>query len=249
MITDSFDRSEPIVGPEAFYGPQKHLCELCLLTFSSEIYRHILDRFPWQPLAKIGGVNGGKPLRMLEYKGMKLAFALAGVGAPVAGTDVEEINWLCGAEKFILFGSAGSLNGEKTAGKYVVPTEAYRDEGFSYHYAPAADYIRIRNAEQVAACMEELHLPYVRGRVWTTDAFYRETRRNLEARQADGCIAVDMELAGVQAVCDFHGFELYDFLVTGDVLDAPEYDRCGLDAANHQTDKLYTALELALRVR
>lgn len=29
--------------------------------------------------------------------------------------------------------------------------------------------------------------------------------------------AVPMELAGVQSVCDFYGFDLYDFLVTGDV--------------------------------
>ena len=28
-----------------------------------------------------------------------------------------------------------------------------------------------------------------------------------------------MELAGVQAICDYYGWNLYDFLVTGDVLD------------------------------
>lgn len=60
--------------------------------------------------------------------------------------------------------------------------------------------------------------------LWTTDAIYRETKAKLEARKNEGCLAVEMELAGVQAVCDFYGWDLYDFLVTGDVLDQAVYD-------------------------
>ena len=130
----------------------------------------------------------------------------------------------------------------------MIPSEAYRDEGLSYHYAPPADYIRIRNADRLAEIFSELGLPWVKGRVWTTDAVYRETRNKVKARQAEGCIAVEMELAGVQAVCDFHGFELWDFLVTGDVLDAPQYDPSGLPGANHDLDKLWIALEIAKRI-
>ena len=48
----------------------------------------------------------------------------------------------------------------------------------------------------------------------TTDAIYRETKAKLEARKSEGCIAVEMELAGVHAVCDYYGWNLYDFLVT-----------------------------------
>lgn len=98
-----------------------------------------------------------------------------------------EANWLTGAEKFIMFGSAGSLNKEKTQGKFVVPTEAYRDEGMSYHYAPPSDYIEIQNHEKIAAIFEELHFPYVKGRVWTTDAFLRETA-------GAGCYATERRL-------------------------------------------------------
>lgn len=57
-----------------------------------------------------------------------------------------------------------------------------------------------------------------------------------------------MELAGVQAVCDFYGWDLYDFLVTSDVLDQAIYDATGLAAANHDVDKLYIAIELAKRI-
>ena len=69
-----------------------------------------------------------------------------------------------------MFGSAGSLNKEKTQGRFIIPTEAYRDEGISYHYAPPNDYIKIKNHEKLSAVFDELRVPYVKGKVWTTDA-------------------------------------------------------------------------------
>lgn len=67
----------------------------------------------------------------------------------------------------------------------------------------------------------------------------------MEQRKQEGCLAVEMELAGLQAVCDYHGFELYDFLVTGDVVDQQDYTPEGLYEANHSMDKFYVALEIA----
>jgi len=135
-----------------------------------------------------------------------------------------------------------------TTGKFVIPTHSYREEGLSYHYAPPADYIEVKNAKIVKAIFDELKLPNVLGKVWTTDAIYRETKAKFDARKKEGCIAVEMELAGVQAVCDFYGWELYNFLVTGDVLDQAVYDVSGLADANHNMDKLYVAIEIAKRI-
>ena len=56
-----------------------------------------------------------------------------------------------------------------------------------------------------------------------------------------------MELAGVEAVCDFYGWNVYDFLATGDVLDEAVYDASGLANANHNMDKLYIAIDIAKR--
>ncbi len=147
-----------------------------------------------------------------------------------------------------MFGSAGSLDEEKTEGKFVIPTEAYRDEGMSYHFAPPADYITIKNHSKIAEIFRELNVPHVEGRVWTTDAFSRETVGQIRKRRAEGCIAVEMEVAGVQSVCDFYGFELYNFLQTGDVLSTDSYRVHKLSDANHSFDKFYIALEIAARV-
>ena len=249
MIIRSFDdKSEPLFTPESFFGAQRRLCNICILTFSDVILKEMQTRFALREAAMLRPASGHRPIYLFEYAGRTLSTMLCGCGATIAGTDVVELNWLVGASKFIMFGSAGSLNRQATEGKYVVPTEAYRDEGMSYHYAPPSDYIAIGNADKTAAIFEELRLPYVKGRVWTTDAFYHETRNLFEKHRSEGCLAVEMELAGVQAVCDFHGFELYDFLVTGDVLDSPVYENEGLHAANHDFDKLFIALEIAKRI-
>lgn len=250
MIINSFDnQSEPLFGP-ANYNEKSHFtCDICILTFSHEILTEMKQLFNLKISAAMQAANGSIPIYLFEYEGETIGVCLSGIGATLAGTNVVEINWLIGATKFIMFGSAGSLNHTKTDGKYIVPTEAYRDEGMSYHYAPPNDYIQIKNSRYMESFFCERKLPYTTGRIWTTDAFYRETRNQVKKRQDEGCIAVEMELAGVQAVCDFHGFELYDFLVAGDILDTPIYQTADLHRANHDLDKLWIALQLALKLK
>ena len=143
-----------------------------------------------------------------------------------------------------MFGSAGTLDSKRTAGKYVVPSKAYRGEGMSFYYAAPSDYIKISGADIVAECFEEAGIPYVTGPVWTTDAFYRETGRLVTDRRNEGCLAVEMELAGVQAVCGHYGWHLYDFLETGDVVEIDGYDKSALSEANHDTRKLEAAFAI-----
>ena len=249
MITELFDPTdEPIISPEAFYGGQGHLFDVCIVLFSKVIYEELQRRYPCTLAAQLGACNGNIPICTFDLDGKTVAFYLSPIGTAMASTGVIEANWRTGATKFVMFGSAGALDREKTAGHYVVPTAAYRGEGMSYHYAAPADYIDVPGAETVCGVIDALGAPYVTGRVFTTDAIYRETRRQIAARRAEGCIAVEMELAGVQAVCDHHGFALYDFLMTGDVLDAPVYTPDGLREANHSLSKLDLALEIARRV-
>lgn len=249
MITSAFDPdTQPVMGPEEFYGKRRQLCDTCIVTFSKRIASFVTGNFSCKRVGKILCANGGTPVYLFSHEGKEFAFYMSRIGSALAGTDVIDANWLTGAKSFVMFGSAGSLCHTETTGKYVIPTEAFRDEGLSYHYAPASDYIRIANSGRLAALFTELSLPYVTGRVWTTDAFYRETRGAIEKRKKEGCIAVEMELAGVQAVCDYHGFSLYDFLVTGDVLDTPSYEIASLQKVNHDNVNFLTALKIAMRI-
>lgn len=249
MIIDSYDvNSEPIVKLENFYGEKKYLVKKCILIFSKVIYEHMLENFQCRQIAEVNACNGNIPVWSFEYQGEIIAFYLTPIGSTLAAGTLAEVNHLTGASSFIMFGSCGSLQKEVTNGKFIIPTQAYRGEGLSYYFAKPQDYIKIRNADKLTQIFSELKLPYVQGKVWTTDCMLRETVNLVNKRKQEGCIAVEMELAGVQAICDFYGFELYDFLVSGDVLIEGSYETEGLSAANHNLDKLFLALQIAKRI-
>ena len=249
MITDSFDnKTQPILTLKDFYGERKHFVDICIITFSKNISDYILSTFHCEKIAEIEAANGNTPVYKFTYQEKEIAFYLSPIGSTATAHFTIEANWLTGVSKFIMFGSAGSLDGEKTTNKYVIPTEAYRDEGMSYHYAPPCDYIKVKNSDKVKTLFDMWNIPNIQGRVWTTDAMLRETVGQVTLRKNEGCIAVDMEVAGVQAVCDFYNFELYNFLVTGDVLCENSYDNTKLSDANHNLDKLQIALKLAVHI-
>lgn len=249
MFKDFYDiESEPIVKLESFYGPKRKIVEKCIFIFSKVIYDHILEEFDCEKIFEVGSANGNKPIWSFNFNNEKIAFYLSPIGSSGAGESIVEVNHLTGASKFIMFGSCGSLDKEKTKGKFIVPTKAYRGEGLSYYYAKASDYIDIKNHNVVKDIFLELKIPFVDGRVWTTDSMLRETVNLVNKRKNEGCICVEMELAGVQAVCDFYGLELYNFLATGDILDENNYDVSALSDANHNVDKLAIALEIIKKI-
>ena len=152
-----------------------------------------------------------------------------------------------GAKKILLYGGCGVLDRTLTAGHLILPTAAYRDEGTSYHYLPVSDYVNVPTYKRLAVIFMELNLPFVLGKVWTTDAFYRETRNNMERRKVDGCIAIDMECASAMAVAQFRGVEAYQFFYAEDSLDNEHWDPRTLGAmpASDHEKYLRIALEVA----
>ena len=245
MITESYcEEWASILTPEAFLGEKRDVCDTAIATFSNEIASFVLDIFPHNEIGHTGSANGLSHFYLLNVYGRHVVFYMSPIGSCQAGNALIEVLWQTGIKKLIIFGSAGALDSEVTNGKFVIPTEAYRDEGMSYHYAPASDFISINNCDTIAAVFDKLNYPYVKGRIWTTDAPYRETKTAVEKRKSEGCIAVDMEAAGIQAVCDFYGMDLYCFVVTGDILDKEKYMPEGLTDANHAVNKFFVALKI-----
>lgn len=252
MITSSFDpHTPPVFGPEALYpAPERPLCEVMILTFSNEVIAHAQARFAHEQIAAIPGLNGERPIYRIKEQ-PRIGFMMLPITAAHAGMTVEEAAQITGCKQFVLFGSCGALDADLTEGRLIVPTESYRDEGYSYHYAAAADYVTVKNAGFVAGALAELGIPHVQGRAWTTDGIFRETRANVEKRKSEGCLAVDMECSGLQAMCDYRGYEYYTFFYTGDLLDAPEWEQriLGNDQeVDHQLRNFQVALAIAKRI-
>lgn len=245
MVTDDFDNvTKPIVDIGSFYGEPGKKVEKCLIIFSKEVHDYLLSEHECTKIGSCDACNGEILIYCFEHNGEKVAFYLTGIGSAMASGTCYEVHWQTGATKFVMFGSCGSLCREKTKGRYIIPSEAYRGDGASYYYAPPSDYIALRNADKLAKIFEELGVPYVKGRVWTTDSMLRETAGLVSKRKEEGCIAVEMEVAGVEALCDFYGLDLFDFLEAGDVLEESGYEVEDLPAANHGLAKLHIALSI-----
>jgi len=248
MITNAFDPTTPaIIHPPV--NPDAPAVDACIVTFSHQIERFVLENYACERLGSFWFATGETPVYGIDYKGRHYGFFKTYVGAPACVGSLEDSLGVIRTRRYIVFGGAGCLDKAITHGKVMVPDAAWRDEGTSYHYAPASDWIAVRGADAVEAFMAEAGIPCVRGKTWTTDSFYRETRGNFEKHRADGCISVEMECAGVQAMCDFRGLDFYTFFTSGDLLDAPEWDERreagSLKGTQHDSGHFDIALELA----
>ncbi|MCI9627263.1 MAG: nucleoside phosphorylase [Clostridia bacterium] len=224
MINSTFDnKTKPFITPESFYGKHEKICDVCVITFSYKVIEWAQSHLQCKKVKEIRCCNGNHPIYLTEWKGKKIAFYMTVVSAAGAGTCLEEARCLVGCTHYVVFGTCGTLNSRLTDGKLIVPTHAYRDEGLSYHYIEADDYIALECWEQTAKFMAENNLPYITGRTWSTDGLYRETTGKAEQLRREGCIAVEMECAGMQAVCSYHHLHLYNFLFASDCLEIGEW--------------------------
>ena len=143
MIIETFDKSsKPIITVKDFYGEKKKICDICIITFSKEILKYAIKEFKAEKYTEIINCNFNIPIYIFKYNKMKIGIYVSSLGSAISGMNVIEANCLIGSSKFIMFGSAGSLNEERTRDRFIIPTYAYRDEGMSYHYAKPSDYIK-----------------------------------------------------------------------------------------------------------
>ncbi len=248
MITETFDSlTEEII--KVTRNDKAMKVDACILTFSKRILENVLDKYECTKIGDLYSSNGANPVYGFEYEGRSFAVYMSYVGAPACVADIEDTLQFINADRYVVFGGAGCLNKEIARGKIMVPTAAYRDEGTSYQYMPASDYVVVKNSDSVSKFMETAGLPFVKGKTWTTDAIHRETRGNFEKRKAEGCISVEMECAAIQAMCDFRGLDVYFFFTSGDLLDAPEWDarmkKNEVKGTQHDAGHFDIALELA----
>ena len=220
MINNSFDKSKPLFGPKDSYEahgikPIEKLTDKCIVTYSVNVKDEILNKYSNKKVAFTATANGLIDVYYLEE--LNTLFYMSPVCAPTAVAVLEEISYITGAKNFIFFGSCGILD-EKAKDKLIIPIKAYRDEGTSYHYAEASDFIDIKNYGLIEKLCKDNNIEYIKGYTWTTDAIYRETKNSIEKRKNDGCICVEMETAALEAMCDFNELNLYVFFLSGDIL-------------------------------
>jgi uridine phosphorylase len=166
-----------------------------------------------------------------------------GVGAPLAASCLETLI-ANGCTTIIGCGGAGSIVAGQAVGHVIVPTGAVRDEGTSYHYAPAHEAVA-PHADALAAMtatLSDAGVPHDLGLTWTTDGVFRETRAKVDRRRDQGCLVVEMEAAAMFAVAAFRGVRYGQMVYAGDDVSAEVWDHRHW---NRQTSVRERLLDLA----
>ena len=253
MILTEFDINKiAVINPYDIVNPVEGMPKVAVTCYAKETFERMLAGFEAEQIASTSTANGIIPIYKVTYKGMEMALFMNDVGAPASVALMEDL-YQMGVEKIIIFGTCGVLEKSIDDCAIIIPNSAMRDEGTSYHYAPASDEIPVNEKYMsvFTGMLDELQIKYTVGKTWTTDAIYRETADKIKRRKEQGCICVDMECSADAAVAQFRGKDLVQFFYAADNLDAEEWDVRSLSnsAKLEEKDRIATiALELAVRI-
>ena len=222
--------------------------ERAVICFFNDVLMALKDQGRFKFVRNLGSEMGHIPVHTLETAGGAVTVMQGGVGAALGASFVEELIAL-GCRQFIACGGAGVLDSSIDMGTVLVPTEAIRDEGTSYHYLPAGQPAKPSPGalEAIETVLNVSNIPYQLTKTWTTDAPYRETAGKIARRRAEGCLAVEMEAAAFFAVAEFRQVTFGQILYGGDDVSAENWDHRGWNTTTSVREKLFwLAVDAAL---
>ena len=165
------------------------------------------------------------------YHGKKVSVMGGGMGIPSIGIYSYELFHFYGVEQIIRIGSAGGLSDDVRVHDLVMGMGACTDSNYASQFglpgafAPVADFGLLRSAVHAA---ESRGISYKVGNLVSSDVFYNDNFNVNEAWKKMGCLAVEMEAAGLYmnaARCGKKALCLVtvsDHIFTGESLSANE---------------------------
>lgn len=253
MVLHEFDENKnAIINPWNIQNKIEGFPKIAVSCFSKVTFERIRKELKATEIAQMSGSNGKNIIYKVNYENIDIALYMATVGAPCCVGEIEDI-FQMGCEKIILFGTCGVLDASIEDCSIIIPNSAIRDEGTSYHYALPSDEIEVNTKymNEFIEILDNHKLKYTIGKVWTTDAMYRETKDKVQRRKEQGAICVDMECSAVGAVALFREKEVFHFFYAADNLDSEEWDIRSLsnDEKLIEKDKIATiAMEMAVKL-
>jgi len=141
------------------------------------------------------------------------------IGAPMAVMTMEKLIAL-GAESIILFGWCGAISRALSVGDILLPDSAIPGEGTSAYYVGESKIEPSRNLSAgLGSFLKAQEVEFHTGRVWSTDAVYRESRKKLQQlNKEENVSAVDMEFSALSSVAQFRGIDFSALLIVSDEL-------------------------------
>lgn len=124
-----------------------------------------------------------------------------GCGGPAVALAAEQLIAL-GVKEILFVGLAGSLQEEVLPGDIVLCEESICADGTSPHYT-SKELVRAdkKLTARLARALQTQKLNFHVGRNWSTDAIFRETKKEIKHYQKNHVLTADMETSAVLAVC------------------------------------------------
>lgn len=223
-ILEYDDSREALIDPVRVYK-RADIAEVCILCFFKDVIEAVTHDYDTRIVCELPCECGPHLVRELTTDGVRIAYAHPGVGGPHAVGMLEALG-ATGCNTFIVIGGAGVLKLDIACGHIVIPTAAVRDEGTSYHYllpgrevAPTVEVVDV-----LKHILVRHRVPYLEGKNWTTDGFFRETKAKVARRRDEGCLTVDMEAASMYAAAQYREYRIGQLLYGGDDVSAEEWD-------------------------
>ena len=251
MLLEEFDENKiAVINATDIINPIDCFPKIAVSCFARVTFNRLVKELKGVKITSISIANMEIPIYKVNYNGLEVALFMSYVGAPGCVAVIEDL-FAMGAEKLILFGTCGVLDSSIDDCSIIIPNMAIRDEGTSFHYSPPSDEIPVnpKYIDIFTDILDNYKLKYHMGKVWTTDAMYRETRNKVNLRKAQGCLCVDMECAAVAALAQFREKDIFHFFYAADNLDSEEWDERSLsnDSNPLEKDRIATlAMELSL---
>lgn len=249
-ILEFDNTSRAVIEPSEILKNKPNIPDRFVLVFFNELIQRLVQEGLFKEIHHLKSEMGRHVVYVTEYQGENIGVMHPAVGAPLAVGLMEEIIAL-GANKIIAVGACGVLQKDIAKGQPIIPTSAIRDEGTSYHYlAPTREVSQqdegIRAIESV---LTKHSIPFLKGKTWTTDAFYRETRKKVSLRVSEGCLTVEMEAAAFFAVAEFRKITFGQLLYGGDDVSGEIWDSRSYFSATDIREKLFwLAVEAVLEL-
>lgn len=251
-LTEYDDERSAILNPDIFVKRLPECPKIFVTCFAKNLVEYAVNTYQGRIIGEWFCANGAFPIYELTFKNEKIGLIMSLVGAPSTVAEYEDL-FAMGVENILVFGTCGVLDRNISDCSVIVPNSAVRDEGTSFHYLPESDEITVNLGliDRMKDFLISKEIKYTVGKVWTTDALYRETRSKMLRRKNDGCICVDMECSAIAAVASFRNKLVGQFFYAADNLDSDTYDVRSLSNGSRLDVKrkiIDLALEMAAEI-
>ncbi len=173
-------------------------------------------------LMNIDKKNGKKLYLSRIYNENNISIIGPFIGAAYAVMLLETLA-ANGAERIILLGWCGSVSENVKIGDIIIAEAAFIDEGCSHSYEIKEDIVYSDKnffsfIKKTANSLKSDGINIHAGKIWTTDAIYRETAEKVEFYKAKKALAVDMETSALFAIGAFRRISVCSILTVSDEL-------------------------------